>query len=271
MLPAFLATSVNFGGGERALAKRPVLENRFAKDDPTVIKDLGKKKSKFYELQKNARNKTYENKKNNKPIDFWENIKNFFRKNGLYLALAGPSGFISPFLIRSLVLSDADNAQSPEIESKHFKRSSNNEENKNSNSEENVNSEQEITKTPTVQNDPESNISVSSSEHTKDKKVKQEVKENVEENVAKEIFTKNKYAIYGVFAFLLVVGFVAVYLVCNKVKNKITIKPGLYNYDPERIAKEPQDSIFTKKVMKKGVYLPKFEGDNIIRNGKCRL
>ena len=254
VLPAFLATSVNFGEYGGVLAKSPVLENHFAKDDPTVIKDLGKKKSKFYELQKNARNETYENKKNNKPIDFWENIKNFFRKNGLYLALAGTSGFISPFLIRSLVLSDADNAQSPEKESKHFKRSSNNEENKNSNSEENVNSEQEITKTPTVQNDPESNISVSSSVHTKDKKVKQEAKENVEENVAKGIFTN-----------LLVVGFVAVYLVCNKVKNKITIKPGLYNYDPERIAKELQYNIFTEKVMKKGVYLPKFEGDNIYK------
>ena len=58
-------------------------------------------------------------------------------------------------------------------------------------------------------------------------------------------------------------GFVAVYLVCNKVKNKITIKLGLYNYYPERIAKELQYSIFTKKVMKKGVYLPKFKGDNI--------
>lgn len=263
VLPAFLATSVNSGGCVGALSETQVLEDHFEKDGPTVIKDSGKKNSNFYKSEKNFKNKIHKDKKANKTSDFLKEAKNFFSKNGLYLALAGPSGFISPFLIRSLVLSDADNAQSPEIESKHFKRSSNNEENKNSYSEENAKPEQEITKTPSVQNNPESNSSNSSSENIEDKKVKQESEKNIAKNITKEIFTKNKYAIYGVFAFLLVVGFVAVYLVCNKVKNKITIKPGLYNYDPERIAKELQYNIFTEKVIKKGVYLPEYEGGNI--------
>jgi len=256
VLPAFLATSVNLGGAEEVLAKSEVLENHFAKDGPTVVKDLGKKKSNFYKLGKNVKDKIRENKKANKTNNSWEKVKKFFNKNGLYLTLAGTSSLISPFLIKALVwgIKDDDSKQELEIKNKHSGLSSENEENKNSYSEENAKPEQKITKTPSVQNNPESNSSNSSSENIEDKKVKQE---------AKETFTKNKYAVYGVFAFLLVVGFVAVYLVCNKVKNKITIKPGLYNYDPERIAKELQYNIFTEKVIKKGVYLPEYEGGNI--------